>query len=128
METRTVETVRGPVDVTELGSTLMHEHIVLLEQEMLDNYGRAWGAPYWEEEAGVADATAKLRRAREGGVRTLVDATAPGLGRFIPRIQRLNAAVDLHIVVATGVYAFLELPNFLATRATDVLTELFVRE
>jgi phosphotriesterase-related protein len=124
----TVETVRGPVDVTELGPTLMHEHILLLEQEMLANYGHAWGASYWDEEAGVADAIAKLQRARDGGVHTIVDPTVPGLGRFIPRIQRINASVDLNIVVATGVYAFLELPNFLATRATDVLTELFVRE
>jgi phosphotriesterase-related protein len=52
----------------------------------------------------------------------------PGLGRNIPRIQRINAEVDLNIVVATGVYAFLELPNFLGYRTVDALTELFVRE
>lgn len=124
----TVETVRGPVDVDELGPTLMHEHIFILQQEMLDNYGRVWGEPYWDEDVRVADAVAKLQRVRDGGIRTIVDPTVPGIGRFIPRIQRLNAQVDLNIIVASGVYAFLELPGFLAYRDDDVITELFVRE
>jgi phosphotriesterase-related protein len=51
-----------------------------------------------------------------------------GLGRCIPRIQRVAAQVDLNIVVASGVYAFLELPGFLAYRTDDAITELFVRE
>ena len=124
----TVETVRGPVDVTELGTALMHEHIFVLQPEALQNYGHVWGASYWDEEAGVADAIDKLRAVRSAGFRTLVDPTAPGLGRCIPRIQRVNAEVDLNILVATGVYAFLELPNFLHYRSPEAIAELFVRE
>jgi phosphotriesterase-related protein len=124
----TVETVRGPVDVAELGRTLMHEHVFVLDPEALQNYGRVWGTSYWDEEVRVADAIQKLQRLRAGGFHTLVDPTVPGLGRHIPRIQRINAEVDLNIVVATGVYAFLELPGFLANRSDDVVVELFVRE
>lgn len=123
-----VETVRGPVDVTELGTSLMHEHILVLGPEALQNYGHVWGASYWDEEAGVADAIDKLRAVRAAGIRTLVDPTAPGLGRCIPRIQRINAEVDLNILVATGVYAFLELPNFLHYRSPEAIAALFVRE
>ena len=124
----TVETVRGPVEVDALGTTLMHEHIFILQPEMLLNYAHAWGKSYWDEEERVADAVAKLQRALDAGIETIVDATVPGLGRYIPRIQRVNELVDINIIVATGVYAFLELPNFLAARADDVITELFVRE
>jgi phosphotriesterase-related protein len=125
----TVETVRGPVGVDELGPTLMHEHIFVLNPEAMQNYGHAWGEqPYWDEEVRVADAIQKLRRLRDGGFTTLVDPTVLGLGRNIPRIQRINAEVDLNIVVATGVYAFLELPGFLANRSDDVVVELFARE
>jgi len=124
----TVETVRGPVDVSDLGPALMHEHIFVLQPEALQNYGHVWGASYWDEEERVADAIAKLSAVRAAGLRTLVDPTAPGLGRYIPRIQRVNAEVDLNIVVATGVYAFLELPNFLGYRSADAIAELFVRE
>jgi phosphotriesterase-related protein len=124
----TVETVRGPVACADLGPTLMHEHVFVLDPEALQNYGHAWGASWWDEEARVADAIQKLQRLRDGGIHTIVDPTAPGLGRYLPRVQRINAEVDLNIVVATGVYAFLELPSFLAYRSDDQLVELFVRE
>ena len=124
----TVETVRGPIELERLGPTLMHEHVFVVDPEAIENFGHFWGAGYWDEEVRVADAIAKLRRLREGGIETIVDPTVFGLGRFIPRIQRVNAEVDLNVIVATGVYAFLELPSFLAYRRDDWIVELFVRE
>ena len=124
----TVETVRGTVDVESLGRVLMHEHVFVMQPEALQNYGHVWGESYWDEEVRVADAIEKLRAVRAAGIETIVDPTAPGLGRFVPRLQRINAAVDLNIVVASGVYAFIELPNFLAYRSVEALAELFVRE
>lgn len=123
-----VETIRGPVELERLGPTLMHEHVFVIDPEAIENYGHLWGASYWDEEVRVADAIAKLRRLRDGGIETIVDPTAFGLGRYIPRIQRINAEVDLNVIVATGVYAFLELPSFLAYRSDDWIAELFVRE
>jgi phosphotriesterase-related protein len=123
-----VETVRGPVDASELGTTLPHEHILIVEPEALANWGHAYGPCYWDEEVRVADAIARLTAVREAGIRTIIDPTAPGLGRYIPRIQRINEAVDLNIVVASGLYAFLALPNFLVYRDVDAIAELFVRE
>jgi phosphotriesterase-related protein len=123
----TVETVRGPVDTGELGPTLMHEHIFVMQPEALQNFGHAFGS-YWDEDERVDDAISKLTRLREGGIHTIVDPTVLGLGRYIPRIRRVNEAVDLNIIVATGVYAFLELPNFLGYRTVDAVAELFVRE
>ena len=124
----TVETVRGPVELNELGPTLMHEHIFILQPEALQNFGHVWGESYWDEEERHADAVRKLSSLREAGIHTIVDPTVPGLGRYIPRIQRLGAEVDLNIVVATGVYAFLELPNFLGYRSPQAIAEFFVRE
>jgi phosphotriesterase-related protein len=124
----TVETVRGPVDVDQLGRVLMHEHIIIMQPEALQNYGKLWGSSYWDEEVRVADAIAKLSAVRDAGIETIVDPTALGLGRYIPRIQRINESVDLNIIVATGIYAFLQLPNFLGYRSVDALAELFVRE
>jgi len=123
-----VETVRGPVELAQLGPALMHEHVFVVDPEAIQNYGHLWGAGYWDEDVRVVDAIAKLRRLREGGIETIVDPSVPGLGRFIPRLQRINGEVDLNIVVATGVYAFLELPMFLANRSDDWLVELFTRE
>jgi phosphotriesterase-related protein len=124
----TLETVRGPVELDRLGPTLMHEHVFILDPEARENWSHLWGPAYWDEDAGVAAAVEKLRRLRDGGIETLVDATAYGLGRNIRRIQRVNAGVDLNIVVATGIYAFLELPSFFKYRGDDWIVELFVRE
>jgi phosphotriesterase-related protein len=125
----TVESVRGRVEVSKLGCTLMHEHVFLLDPEALQNFGHAWGESYWDEELEVERATVKLRRLVDNGIRTIVDATVLGLGRNIPLIQRVNANVpELQIIVATGVYAYAELPLFLATRSDEALTGLFVRE
>jgi predicted metal-dependent phosphotriesterase family hydrolase len=114
----TVETVRGPVEAERLGRTLPHEHIFILGQETLANFNHRWGEAWWDEERGVADAVAKLQRVRAAGIETLVDPTAVGLGRDIRRIQRVNEQVDLNIVVCTGVYAFMELPQFLRYRTS----------
>jgi phosphotriesterase-related protein len=123
-----VETVRGPVDVARLGRTLMHEHIFVLDPAMLRSYGTAWGAPYWDEDREVAHAIRQLRRLRDAGFQTLVDPTVPGVGRYVPHLERVNADVDLNIVVATGHFAFAELPLFLRLRSAERIAELFVRD
>jgi phosphotriesterase-related protein len=99
-----------------------------MQAEALQNWGHAFGPCYWNEQERLDDAAAKLGAVRAAAIRTIVGPTAPGLGRYIPRIQKLNGAVDLNIVVATGVYAFLGLPNFLVYRRVDALAELFVPE
>ena len=83
-----VESVRGPVDLGRLGQTLMHEHVFVLSTEHVQNYGSSW----WDEEARVADAIAKLNALYAKGIHTIVDPTVWGLGRYIPRIQRIAAA------------------------------------
>ena len=102
-----VETVRGPVDLGNLGQTLMHEHVFVLSTEHVQNYGSDW----WDEEAMVARAIGKLNAVYAKGIRTIVDPTVWGLGRYIPRIQRIAAETPVNIVVAAGLYAFEELPH-----------------
>ncbi|MGW0479181.1 phosphotriesterase family protein [Nonomuraea sp. NPDC003214] len=118
----TVSTVRGPVEVDRLGQTLMHEHVFVTSTEHLDNYGKgAW----WDEEYRVADAITKLNAVAAKGVRTIVDPTVWGLGRYIPRIQRIAAEVpDLHIIVATGLYTFDELPHQYEHRGPGLLIDM----
>ena len=103
-----VETVRGPVDVTALGRTLMHEHVFVLSTENVENYGRG---DWWDEEEKVSDAVAKLRELAGRGITTIADPTVWGLGRYIPRIQRIAEQVpELNIVVATGIYTYRDVP------------------
>jgi phosphotriesterase-related protein len=126
-----VETVRGAVDAAALGTTLMHEHVFVLTPELLANYGHE----YWDEELRVADAVDTLTRLRALGVETIVDPTVVGLGRYLPRVARVNADVDINIVVATGLYTFDELPRQLQNRGPgtllggeEPLTGMFLRD
>jgi phosphotriesterase-related protein len=124
----TVETVRGPVALDLLGPTLMHEHVFVASPEARECFGSLWDEPLWDEEVRVADAIAKLRRLREAGIETIVDPTVYGLGRNVERLGRINAEVDLNIIVASGIYAFLELPGFLGMRSDAQVIEMFTRE
>ncbi len=117
----TVETVRGPVELGELGPTLMHEHVFVLSTEHVQNYGDGL---WWDEEARVADAVGKLRSLRGRGITTIVDPTVWGLGRYIPRIQRIAEQVELNIVVATGLYVYEELPHQYASRGPGTLLDM----
>ncbi|MFT4008700.1 MAG: hypothetical protein QM655_01525 [Nocardioidaceae bacterium] len=103
-----VETVRGPVDVADLGQVLAHEHLFTISTEIRDNYPDYPST--WDEDERVADAVAKLKDVTTRGVRTIVDPTVIGLGRYIPRVQRINEQVDINIIVATGIYTYHDEP------------------
>ncbi len=100
------------MDASRLGVTLMHEHIFVLSPEINQNYPESWG----DEELRVQDAIAQLQRLKAKGVDTLVDLTVVGVGRYIPRIQRIAAQVDINIIVAAGLYTFNDLPMYLQFR------------
>ncbi|GII66282.1 phosphotriesterase [Sphaerisporangium krabiense] len=117
-----VETVRGPVEVERLGETLMHEHVFVLDPQHVQDYGEgAW----WDEEFRVADAIAKLRKLVARGVSTIVDPTVWGIGRYIPRVQRVAAEVpELNIIVATGLYSFADVPFAYANQGPGTLLDI----
>jgi len=126
-----VHTVRGPIDTSQLGATLMHEHIFVLNTEILLNYPEVWG----DEDQRVDDAVRRLDEAAARGVGTIVDLTAIGQGRFIPRIQRIAERTSVNIIVATGLYTFGDVPFYFRFRGanrppggTDAMTDMFVRD
>jgi len=123
-----VETVRGPVDGGSLGLTLMHEHVFVLNEEVRRNY-----PGYWDEDARIADAVAKLTALAARGCHTIADPTVVGLGRDIGRIQQVAARVPLQIVAATGIYTYNEVPLYFKFRGPDAhgadpMTAMFVAD
>jgi phosphotriesterase-related protein len=132
----TVQTVLGPVDESALGRTYMHEHVFVLTPDVQQNYPQEWG----DEDARVADAVSALAALADQGVRTIVDPTVVGLGRYLPRIQRVAAQVpQLNIVVATGCYTYGDVPFFfhhrgpalneaLGVEVPDPMVDLFVAD
>jgi phosphotriesterase-related protein len=127
----TVQTVRGPIDSGRLGSTLMHEHIFVLSTEIMQNYPEAWG----EEERRVNEAVARMNELHARGVHSVVDLTVVGLGRYVPRIQRVAEKTPMQIIVATGIYTYNDIPFYFHFRGPgtalggpEVMVDMFVRD
>ncbi len=125
-----VETVRGPVDATGLGVTLMHEHVFVLNEEIRQNYPAGW-----DEEARIAHAVRQLDKAVAAGIATIADPTVIGLGRDIGRIQKVAALTAMNIIAATGIYTFHDVPFYFRYRSRrftasgeDPMTEMFVAD
>ena len=66
-----LNTASGVIDTTDLGVTLMHEHVFIVTTEILQNYPEAWG----DESKRIADAVARLNELKARGVDTIVDLT-----------------------------------------------------
>ena len=125
--TSIIETATGPISPSQLGRVLMHEHVFVVSTEIQQNYPQEWG----DEQARIDDAVDRLTELKENGIETIVDPTAIGLGRYIPRIQAVANRIDLNIVCATGLYTFNELPHYYRRRTSDnvdALTTHFVQD
>ena len=120
----TVETARGPLDTSDLGRVLMHEHVFVLSPEIMQNYPKEWG----DEDARVNDAIRRLSELKATGIDTILDPTAIGLGRYIPRVARIANEIDLNIVAATGLYTFEVLPHYFRSRSIDAMADMFVED
>lgn len=114
-----VMTVLGPIDPSDLGSTLPHEHV------LVDFVGADRIEPgRYDPDAVFEVARPHLERIRRLGCRTLVDCTPAYLGRDPALLARLARATGLHILTCTGYYAAgggRYLPAFARTESVDAL-------
>ena len=119
----TVETLRGPVDTSQLGFTLMHEHVFVLSEGVATNFPSVF-----DEKEQIASARKQLQDMAGAGVQTIVDLTVLGIGRNIPLIQRVLEGIPLNVIVATGLYTYNEVPRYFNFRDEDAMAELFARD
>lgn len=116
-----IPTVTGPLDTSELGFTLMHEHVFTRSPGVFE----AW--PHlWDRKAEIERAVGTLRELKANGVDTIVDLTTVDLGRDIPMVREVARQVELHIVVCTGVWRFP--PRYFQRGNPDPIADLFVRD
>jgi phosphotriesterase-related protein len=125
-----VQTATGPVDTSELGAVLMHEHVIVLDAEREQNYPEL--GPPWDEQRAGEHATAELSAAKAAGYDTLVDVTVVPMGRNVARIRRLSELSGVNIVVATGMYVLDVMPGPYMRLAleggADAFADMFARD
>ena len=117
----TVNTVTGPMDTSEMGFTLTHEHVATNAAGLRHTY------PELIDRAGIFEQSiAAMKLAYEEGVRTIIDVSTFDLGRDIGMIQEVSQASGVQIIAATGNH--LSVPRPFAELSPDDIAPLFVRE
>ena len=119
-----VMTVRGPVDPSQLGFTLPHEHTQIALWHVQDRWD------YWELTRDEPVILEELRGYRDAGGTALVDVTLPGVGRDPAWLRRLSERSGLHLVMGGGWYrtAYYPPEAMIDRRSTDSLAEELVAE
>src|SRR5262245_42612591 len=143
-------TVNGPIPSSEMGVTLMHEHLL--------NDCRCWWNPPNEPErahlgsdkahagilgelrmdpfvnldnCGLDDkelAIAELLHFKRAGGRTVVDPTCRGIGRNSQSLREIAAATGLQIVMGSGYYLQKSHPPTLKSMSKTGVADELVRE
>jgi phosphotriesterase-related protein len=127
----TVDTVRGPVPIAELGPTLAHEHLISISAEFEKFYPElSWAGSRQTRVDAVVDL---VQGVRDRGITTILDCTAFFHGRDQDFLRDVNERVDINLIVSTGIYTFDYLPYHLIHRpsspvADDLLTRMFLRD
>jgi phosphotriesterase-related protein len=95
-----INTVTGPIDVSALGVTLMHEHVMI-------------GYPGWEADTlrpglkrdeMMSVAIDKIQQMQARGIQSMLDPCPNDLGRDVAFSAEVAAATGFNIVCATGLY------------------------
>lgn len=116
-----IQTVLGPIEPSELGATLSHEHVLVGMGEDIAHY--PWR---YDMEATRAQSVRELSEAKAGGIDSLIDLTTPDLGRDVEFIRDVSQASGVNIIVATGIWR--DVPRSFWTRDFDEIADIFVRE
>ncbi len=117
-----IETVTGRVEAAQLGSTLVHEHIVCGSAGVVRGFPSVSGGFDTLRKRGVA----ALVQAKADGVQTIVDATPFDLGRDIALLEEVSRRSGVLIVAATG-HWLLPTP-FMLNRTVKELAQQYVAD
>jgi phosphotriesterase-related protein len=120
-----IMTVNGPVDLSQTGVTLTHEHI-LVDFIAADSTGYF----RWNKDSVIKKALPYVIEVREKGVKTIFDCSPAYLGRDPVILKRLSDETGVNFITNTGYYGFtnIHLPAEFYDLSTDKLAEIWIDE
>ena len=116
-----VNTVLGPVDASELGFMLTHEHITCSSAGVMETYPEML-----DKKALIEVAVEDLSKARAAGVESFVDITTMDLGRDVRLQAEVSRRTGVKIICATGTW--LDSPRSFWDKTPDTIASLWARE
>lgn len=145
-----VQTVLGPVPASQLGITLMHEHLLLdarhafvepreasdiayahspvrpgiLRDLRQHPYGNLDNCGLLDEEAAIEE----VGQFHAAGGQTVLDPSCRGMGRDPHALVRISRTTGLNIIMGTGFYLERSHPPEFSNMTPDQVTDLIVRD
>jgi phosphotriesterase-related protein len=116
-----VDTVLGPVEASDLGPTLAHEHLRFRDEAVADQWPTRYDTNAERTAALEACADAKSR-----GIQTIFDATVLSGGRDVKWMAEIAREAGVHVVASTGIYTYDHLAQYWVNRSVEQIAEHFV--
>ena len=118
-----IQTVRGRIKPSQLGLTLIHEHI------MVDFIGADKASKDRYDVDEVFEVMLPyLREIKALGVTGFAECTPMFLARDADLLKRLSGATDMHILTNTGLYRDQYVPKYAFDRSADELAAMWIDE
>lgn len=118
-----IQTVLGPIKPSQLGLTLIHEHI-LVDFIGADNFDKNRYDPNEVFEVMLP----YLKEIRALGVTGFAECTPMYLARDAELMARLSKSADIHILTNTGMYKEPYLPKYAFEKTAEELAQMWIYE
>ncbi|XP_055605566.1 phosphotriesterase-related protein [Uranotaenia lowii] len=152
MSTKSIMTVRGPIDRKALGYTLTHEHLSMVFDHFyrappagleeytankisLQNVGFVRQYPYsckynlnFEDEDTHRAVLNDLKMYRSFGGGSIVENSSHGLNRNLKFLYEVSKETGVHVIAGTGHYINGVQPESVTSMSTEQLCDLYTKE
>lgn len=122
----TIMTVTGPIPASEMGTTLIHEHV------LVDFIGaEESGKHRWDNDKVVSTVLPYLNEVTGLGVQTLVECTPAYLGRDPELLRQISEISGLQLLTNTGYYGASDnqyLPAHAHSESAEQLAKRWIKE
>ena len=132
MTRKQLNTVTGPIDVENLGPTLMHEHLRIDFPGWKSNTKLP---PLQTHEEMVDICIKNIRGLQERGVKSLLDPCPIDLGRDVKLAEEVSSKTGFQIICATGLYKeewggapYWKFRRHFGLGGADEMADLFIHE
>ena len=116
-----IETVLGPIQTSELGFTLSHEHVVASSAGIPHIYPE-----FIQRTKSIQESIDVLKKVKANGVDTIIDLTTMDLGRDINLLKQVSKESGINIICATGTWR--DIPRSFWSASINSIKSLYVRE
>ena len=97
---KTINTVTGTISTDKLGTTLMHEHLLV----GWAGWELDCNAPRFDRKTALKEAVARLKELKDLGLGTFVDPCPNDIGRDVVFMAEVADASGVNVICSTGLY------------------------